>query len=40
MTTDDEHRYWALNDRHAKIIIIGVMLTLQMLFLLSTMLWQ
>ena len=36
--TDDDHRDWALNDRDAK-ILIGVMLALQVMLLLSTMLW-
>lgn len=36
--TKKEYEDWALDDRAAK-LIIGTMLTLQVLLLLSTMLW-
>lgn len=38
MVEPDESRDWALHDRQAK-LIIGALLTLQVLLLLSTLLW-
>ena len=38
MVEPDETKDWALHDRQAK-LIIGSLLTLQILLLLSTLLW-